>query len=161
MAVEIERKFIARADNLPPSKRSLRMEQGYIDPSQAAVRVRISGDSCFLTIKGAVAGMSRLEYEFPIPLEQGRELLENLCRKPVIEKTRMLVDHAQHCWEVDVFSGDNKGLVVAEVELEDENEVVELPPWVEREVTHDRKYSNAALAERPYCQWPEDEKSVQ
>jgi len=161
MPVEIERKFIARGDELPPTTRRTRLEQGYIDPTLATVRVRISGEICFLTIKGAVSGMSRLEYEFPIPIDQGRELLERLCGRPVIKKTRMLIDHGDHCWEVDVFDGDNEGLVVAEVELDDEDEVVQLPAWVEREVTHDPKYANAALAKRPYSAWSEEEKSSQ
>ncbi|WP_309380471.1 CYTH domain-containing protein [Cerasicoccus frondis] len=159
MPIEIERKFIAREDELPPPTLSTRLEQGYIDRDRATVRVRVSGDVCYLTIKGAVSGKSRLEYEYPIPLDEGRELLELLCRRPVIEKTRHLIDHAGHQWEVDVFDGDNAGLVVAEVELDDEDEVVELPAWVGREVTSDGKYANAALAKRPYSKWSEEEKS--
>ncbi|MGE9295964.1 MAG: CYTH domain-containing protein [Puniceicoccales bacterium] len=160
MGIEIERKFIARAEELPPALLSTQLSQGYVDPEAASVRVRISGDACFLTIKGAVSGMSRLEYEFQIPMEQGRELLERLCRRPVIEKTRSLIDHGNHRWEVDVFAGDNKGLVIAEVELDDEDEQVEIPHWIEREVTHDRKYSNAALARHPFSQWTEEERNA-
>lgn len=159
MAIEIERKFIACADDLPPAQREMRLEQGYVDPREASVRIRLSDDACFLTIKGAVAGMSRLEYEFPIPIEDGRELLAKLCRKPVIQKIRRIIPHGNHRWEVDVFSGDNAGLVLAEVELKDEAESVDLPEWIVREVTHDAKYANAALAKRPYSEWTEAEKA--
>jgi len=133
--------------------------QGYVDPEAASVRIRLSGDTCFLTIKGAVSGMSRAEFEFTIPPNQGREILEQLCHRPVIEKTRHLIEHAAHTWEVDVFAGDNEGLVTAEVELDDEDEVVELPVWIEREVTHDPRYANAALAQRPYSEWTEEERA--
>lgn len=159
MAIEIERKFIARADEMPSPLRSTKLQQGYINRDMATVRIRISGDACFLTIKGASSGMSRLEFEYPIPIEDGRTLLNQLCRQPLIEKTRHLIDHGKHRWEVDVFDGDNAGLVVAEVELDDEDEIVELPEWIEREVTHDPKYANAALAKRPYCQWSPQEKA--
>lgn len=159
MPLEIERKFIARAGELPPPEISTRLCQGYIDRERATVRVRLSGDACFLTIKGAVSGMSRLEYEFPIPLEQGRELLEQLCRRPLIDKTRHLVAHGGRRWEVDVFHGENDGLVVAEIELDDEDETVDLPSWVGREVTSQARYANAALAERPYAEWSAEEKS--
>jgi len=159
MAIEIERKFLVRGDELPPSTISAPLSQGYLDPEAASVRIRLSGDQCFLTIKGAVSGISRLEYEFPIPPEQGREILERLCRRPLIEKTRHWIDHANHRWEVDVFAGENRGLVVAEVELDDEDEVVELPPWIEREVTHDPKYANAALARYPYSRWTPEERA--
>ncbi|WP_309398165.1 CYTH domain-containing protein [Cerasicoccus maritimus] len=159
MPIEIERKFIARAEELPRPELSTRLEQGYINRDKATVRVRISGDVCYLTIKGAVQGKSRLEYEYPIPLDEGRELLELLCRRPVIEKTRHLIDHAGHRWEVDVFDGENEGLVMAEVELDDEDELVELPAWVGREVTDERKYSNASLAKRPFIEWTAEERA--
>ncbi|WP_269542877.1 CYTH domain-containing protein [Cerasicoccus fimbriatus] len=159
MPIEIERKFIADKEKLPAAKKSTRLEQGYIDRDKATVRVRVSGDECFLTIKGAVSGKSRLEYEYAIPLNEGRELIQLLCGKPVIEKTRHLIDHGGHTWEVDVFDGENAGLVVAEVELDAEDERVDLPDWVSREVTSERKYSNASLAEKPFSAWTEEERA--
>ncbi|MEO0795561.1 MAG: CYTH domain-containing protein [Verrucomicrobiota bacterium] len=160
MPLEIERKFIAHPSQLPAAPVSTRLEQGYVDMNRATVRVRVSGDQCFLTIKGPSNGMSRLEFEYPIPLEQGQEMLRQLCRKPIIEKTRHEIKHGKHCWEVDVFDGENRGLVVAEVELDHEEESVELPAWVQREVTDDPKYANAALAERPFSQWTIEEKAA-
>ncbi|MEO0796914.1 MAG: CYTH domain-containing protein [Verrucomicrobiota bacterium] len=160
MPVEIERKFLVKPERLPSSGSHTTMSQGYIDSSGPVVRIRITGENdCFLTIKGPTQGMSRSEFEYPIPIDDGREILAKLCRQPLIEKTRHLIQHGSHVWEVDIFTGDNEGLIVAEVELDSEGESVELPSWVSIEVTQDPKYTNAALAQRPFSQWSAEEKS--
>ncbi|MEJ2469995.1 MAG: CYTH domain-containing protein [Desulfuromonadales bacterium] len=154
MAVEIERKFLVVGKpwvNRPG--RSLR--QGYLttDP-ECTVRVRLAEDKGVLTIKGKSTGCSRLEFEWDIPAAEAAELLESLCRKPFIEKQRYEVCHEGHTWEIDVFEGENAGLVIAEIELEDAKEVFETPAWLGREVTEDKRYYNASLVNAPYSSWP-------
>jgi CYTH domain-containing protein len=117
------------------------------------VRVRIAGDAGFLTVKGRAVGASRAEYEYAIPREHAEEMLDQLCQRPLVEKTRYRIPWGGLTWEVDVFHGDNAGLVVAEVELEDEGQAIDLPPWVGREVTGDGRYANASLVARPYATW--------
>lgn len=150
MATEIERKFIVIGDTWSHGATGIRMAQGYlaIDPERT-VRVRLAGDEAWLTIKGPTRGISRSEFEYPIPAEDARSLLE-LCLPTVIDKTRHRVPHAGHLWEVDVFHGENEGLVIAEVELADESITPDLPPWVGEEVSHDRRYSNSNLSRRPF-----------
>ncbi len=154
MAIEIERKFLVRDDSWREQvyqSRSLR--QGYMVSDQVrSVRVRISGDQAHLNIKSGTLGVSRAEYEYPIPLADARELLANLCGQ-LLEKTRHWVRHGAHVWEVDVFEGDNAGLVVAEVELQDPDEPLELPPWAGDDVSLDRRYYNACLVDHPYKDW--------
>ena len=118
-------------------------------------RVRIDGDSAFLTIKGLQVGLTRAEYEYPIPLDDARQLLDSLCDRPLIEKRRYVIDYHGRKWEVDEFMGDNAGLVVAEVELENENDELATPPWVGDEVTHDPRYLNVNLSTRPFTTWDE------
>lgn len=119
------------------------------------MRVRIAGSKAYLTIKGAVTGIVRHEYEYSVPLNEANEMLDKLCRPPLIEKTRYEIEYGGKTWEVDVFSGDNEGLVVAEIELESETQVVELPPWVGEEVSHDQRYFNFNLVQHPYKNWKE------
>ena len=155
MPQEIERKFLVGDDSWrAAADAGTRYRQGYLstDP-QRIVRVRVGGEKAFVTIKGIARGIARDEYEYPIPVADAEAMLDALALRPLIEKVRHHVRHAGHLWEVDVFAGDNAGLVVAEVELPSEDTPVELPPWVGAEVSHDPRYSNAALVERPYSKW--------
>lgn len=154
MALEIERKFLVDP-GWRPAVAGIRYRQGYLstDPARS-VRVRLAGAAAWLTIKGATVGMSREEYEYPIPAADATAMLDRLCRQPLVEKTRYRIDVAGVLWEVDVFEGANAGLVIAEVELTDERQALELPAWVGREVTALARYYNASLTDRPYCDWP-------
>ena len=148
MATEIERKYLVRDDSWRDHVHDqMHYQQGYLgNTEQCSVRVRLGGDRAFVNIKGATVGASRLEYEYPVPVEDARTMLREMCRRPIIEKTRYLVRHGDQEWEVDVFEGDNAGLVVAEIELDDESQPVDLPPWAGDEVTEDVRYYNASLA---------------
>lgn len=156
MATEIERKFLVTPGWTPPGE-GVPYMQGYLQSGtgKATVRARIAGDKAYLTIKGAQAGISRLEYEYEIPVSDAREMLKELALGSIIEKKRHFIPIGPHLWEVDVFAGENEGLVVAEVELSAEGEEVVLPPWVSREVSDDRRYANASLANHPYSEWKE------
>lgn len=162
MAIEIERKFLVISDSWRADIVSAtRYRQGYLGASEtSSIRVRISDSSAYLNIKGLTIGPSRAEYEYPIPLADAREILDQLCQKPLIEKTRYLVAHAAHHWEIDVFEGENAGLTVAEIELESVDETFSHPQWLGREVTEDARYYNVSLVTYPYSQWkdrsPED-----
>lgn len=155
MATEIERKFLLRDDSWrDEADAGTRFRQGYlIGAEKASVRVRTEGESANINIKSATLGIHRQEYEYPIPLAEAQELLDTLCEQPQIEKTRYHVTVGEHLWEVDVFEGDNAGLVVAEVELADENEAFEMPVWAGEEVSHDTRYYNVCLIKHPYCEW--------
>ena len=152
---EIERKFLVEGDFEKDVVRRERIVQGYIcAEKERTVRVRIQGDEGFLTIKSAPdeKGWSRYEFEQPVALVDAEELLK-LCLPGVIEKVRHWIPAGNHLWEVDVFHGENEGLVVAEIELSSEDEIVELPAWAGEEVTSDTKYYNAMLSQKPFCQW--------
>lgn len=153
MGLEIERKFLVRGLSMLDGHAGVRLAQGYLgfDPDRT-VRVRVAEDGAWLTIKGRGQGIRRAEFEYAIPIEEARQLLE-LCTGSVVDKTRYRIPHAGHLWEVDVFHGDNEGLVVAEVELGSEDEVVELPDWIGGEVSADPRYLNARLAREPYRDW--------
>lgn len=154
MATETERKFLVKGSSWRQVATCKLLKQGYIaDDSRVAVRVRIAGDDGFLTIKGAKSGMSRLEYEYPIPIADADEMLAQLCHQPIIEKTRYTLDHAGLEWIVDEFAGENAGLLVAEVELEREDQPVSLPEWAGEEVTDDPRYLNVNLVKYPYRSW--------
>lgn len=160
MGTEIERKFLVRSDRWRSSADAgRRFRQGYLpnDGASCAVRVRTAGDKAWLTVKGYGDGVSRPEFEYPIPLGDAEQMLDTLCRRPLIEKTRHLVRHAGRTWEVDVFEGQNAGLVVAEIELTRADEPFELPPWAGRDVTLDPRYLNVNLVENPYSAWRSDE----
>lgn len=153
MAVEIERKFLIYKEKIT-LENGCDIKQGYIKTAnETVVRVRIKGLKAFLTIKGENKGASRLEFEYEIPLDEANEMLQKLCSKPIIDKTRYEIKHENHLWEVDVFYGDNDGLVVAEVELSKEDEKVSLPSWIKKEVTGDIKYYNNQLIKNPYKLW--------
>ena len=123
------------------------------------MRVRLAGEHAWLTIKGPTNGVARAEFEYEIPVPDAEELLSSHCAGPLIEKTRYLVEFAGRIWEVDEFEGDNAGLVVAEVELEQADSPVSLPRWVGKEVSHLTRYFNAALVSYPYLKWTTDEKA--
>lgn len=150
MPSEIERKFLVTGDAWNDGRAGVRIAQGYLslDPDRT-VRVRLAGESAWLTIKGRTVGITRDEFEYAIPAADARGLLEK-CLPSVIDKTRHRIEFAGHLWEVDVFHGDNDGLVLAEVELADESVEPELPPWAGAEVSHDPRFFNANLAIRPF-----------
>ncbi len=160
MAKEIERKFLVKHDGWRQhAAPGVFMSQGYLSGSQhSSVRVRVSGDQAFLNIKSATLGISRKEYEYAIPVTDAREMLRSLCEQPLIEKTRYHVAHGDHTWEVDVFGGDNAGLVVAEIELAHEDETFALPDWAGAEVSHDVRYYNVCLVKNPYKLWKHEAK---
>lgn len=152
MAVEIERKFLVTGDAWRNDSGVL-YRQGYLNRDKMrTVRIRIAGDAAFLAIKGKSTGASRAEFEYPVPMHDAQALLA-LCDGPLIEKTRYIVQHAGHRWEVDEFAGDNAGLVVAELELSAEDEAFDAPAWLGAEVTHDVRYFNSNLASQPFCTW--------
>lgn len=156
MAVEIERKFRV-ASGWKPSGAATHIAQGYLSETpDRTVRVRRYGDSFFLTVKGRTDGISRLEFEYTIPMEDGKALL-TLCPS-VIEKDRYEVDVEGSLWEVDVFHGGNEGLTIAEIELPKEDAPFSRPDWLGEEVTGDVRYYNAELARHPYRAWKEEEK---
>jgi CYTH domain-containing protein len=158
MAIETERKFTVTGNFGKDVSSSKRIIQGYLcaDPGRT-VRVRITGDDAFLTIKGPSDEKfwSRYEFEQQIPLADGRELMK-LCASGIIDKVRHYVPVGKHVWEVDVFHGDNEGLVIAEIELESEHDPIEIPGWIGVEVTTDRRYYNSTLSETPYSRWKEN-----
>lgn len=155
MGKEIERKFLikeAEWNNFAkPAGKHLR--QGYLvsDPNKT-IRVRTAENAAWITIKGISIGASRLEYEYEIPLIEGLELLDHFAESE-LEKIRYEIPYKGKIWEVDVFSGDNAGLIVAEIELESEEENFSLPAWVAEEVTHEKKYYNSCLTTHPYKNW--------
>ena len=153
MASEIERKFLVTGDSWRDGSCGVRIAQGYLslDPDRC-VRVRLAGEEAWLTIKGRTEGITRAEFEYPIPVEDARELL-GMCLPSVIDKTRHRIPFGGHDWEVDVFHGANEGLVIAEVELEDESAIFQLPPWAGMEVSSDSRYYNANLAKLPFKAW--------
>ncbi len=154
MKIEIERKFLLRDNAWRPNGKGSLYRQGYLctDP-QRTVRVRISGATAILAVKGAGEGLSRPEFEFGIPLEDAQELLVRCCLQPPIEKLRYRTPHAGLIWEIDEFLGANHGLILAEVELEHPDQAISLPPWAGTEVTADPRYYNAYLARHPYTTW--------
>ena len=154
MGTEIERKFLVRLDQWRPSSGGTHFIQGYLSSTkERVVRVRIEGEQARLTIKGITRNMTRLEFEYDIPLDDARVLLDDLCERPLIDKHRHLETHGAHTWEVDVFHGDNEGLVIAEVELKAESDVLAPPTWIGEEVTGDPRYFNSNLLAHPFSRW--------
>jgi len=152
MAKEIERKFLVK-DNWQPQDEGIRIEQGYLSTvPERTVRVRIKGNKGYLTIKGKNQGISRAEFEYEIPLTDARELMK-MAQKPVLSKTRYLEVYDGFTWEIDVFAGENQGLIVAEIELSEEKQVFFRPKWLGQEVSGDVRYYNANLIKHPFSQW--------
>ncbi|MDN5287198.1 MAG: hypothetical protein JWR38_3472 [Mucilaginibacter sp.] len=155
MGVEIERKFLVDKEQwrqlTKPEGKHYR--QGYIlSEATKTIRVRITDEHGYITIKGATQGISRKEYEYIIPVNEGAELLDNFAVSE-LEKIRYRIDFDGKVWEVDEFLGDNEGLLVAEIELENETETFKLPEWVTTEVTGDQKYYNSNLSVKPFNSW--------
>lgn len=155
MGLEIERKFLLKNDRWREQVSSSSLiRQGYLAPlDTSSVRVRIDGDKANINIKSATLGVSRLEYEYAIPMTDAVEMLNKLCRNPQVHKTRHIVLVGTHVWEIDEFYDENQGLIVAEIELADENEAFEQPDWLGEEVSDDPRYYNVNLVKHPFCDW--------
>ena len=154
MSVEIERKFLVMDPRCIEGVRGERFVQGWISRTRdATVRIRIGEGRAWLTIKGRSEGISRLEFEYPIPVADAEQCMSELCDGAVIDKTRYLLPVGQHIWEVDVFGGENTGLVLAEVELSAEDEAFERPGWIGEEVSLDPRYFNSNLVKNPFSRW--------
>lgn len=152
MPIEIERKFLVVGDEWRAAT-AVFYSQGYLSRGKGrTLRVRVAGEQAFLTIKGATEGISRLEFEYEIPVADAKQLF-SLCEGPLIEKYRRKISYEGMLWEVDEFLGDNAGLVVAEIELASEDQVFAKPTWVGEEVTDDNRYANSNLSIYPYSQW--------
>lgn len=155
MGQEIERKFLVQNDRWRRlGAVGVRYVQGYLaNNRRCSVRVRVAGDNAWLNIKGADLGVSRTEFDYVVPAGEAREILACLCERPLIEKTRYRVLHAEREWEIDVFEGENQGLVIAEIELSAVDEEFEKPDWVGADVSHDPRYYNVRLVKHPYKDW--------
>jgi len=155
MGIEIERKFLVDQEQWQqlPKPVGVRFRQGYILSDESkTIRIRVTPDEAFITIKGKTAGLSRLEYEYKIPAAEGDELLDNFALSE-LAKRRYYIDVAGKTWEVDEFLGANKGLLVAEIELLSEDEKFIIPSWITTEVTGDERYYNSRLATKPFNTW--------
>jgi adenylate cyclase len=160
MPREIERKFLLKSDEWRSQVRQSRpMSQGYLaSGGRLSVRVRVAGDEAWLNIKAGGLVASRHEYEYRIPLDEAGELLA-LAEGPLVEKTRHFVEHGGMTWEIDEFHGENRGLIVAELELDSEDAVFARPPWAGIEVTELRRYYNVCLVTHPYSAWTDAERN--
>lgn len=155
MGIEIERKFLIDRRIWRPTGTGTLIRQGYLSAArERVVRVRLAGLRAFLTIKGLTdEHITRLEFEYPIPVEDAAMLLDRVCERPLLEKTRHEEKIGSHVWEIDVFHGDNDGLIVAEIELDDPHESFGRPDWLGAEVSDDPRYLNVNLAARPFTRW--------
>jgi adenylate cyclase len=160
MAQEIERKFLVSGDSWRKEVvSSSRIIQGYLTAAGTTVRVRVRESEAFLTIKGKAVGITRSEYEYQIPVNDAREMLEKLALDPPIDKTRYIVPAENGLfWEVDEYYGVNAPLFTAEIELPAEDTPFALPKWLGREISDDSRYTNRALSRKPYSLWQEDER---
>ena len=155
MAVEVERKFLVKADYKYLAEDSVQILQGYLSTvPERSVRVRITGEKGYITVKGIgnESGISRLEWEYEIPVSDANELL-GICETGIIRKKRYSIDYKGHTFEVDEFYGENEGLVVAELELSSEDEAFDKPSWLGREITGETKYYNLMLIRHPFKDW--------
>ena len=156
MPLEIERKFLLKNDSWRKlTDAGIRYRQGYLTAigSPSSVRLRLSGDAAWINIKSVTLGMTRSEFEYSIPYADAQEMLDGLCARPKLSKTRFKISVGKHVWEIDVFEAENVGLILAEIELERENETFLKPDWVGNEVTQDPRYYNVNLVLNPYCLW--------
>lgn len=154
MGIEIERKFLLAGDGWRGLGTPTLMRQGYlVADAVRTVRVRIEGARAVITVKGKSTGASRGEWEYDIPVPDAAEMLDGLCEQPLVEKVRHRIAHAGHVWEVDEFLGLNAGLVVAEIELQSEDETFDRPDWIGAEVTGQQRYYNSSLIRQPYSTW--------
>ena len=154
MGNEIERKYLVDVAAWKPRDAGTLYRQGYLNSQkERVVRIRLEGAKAKLTIKGITVGVTRAEYEYDIPVEDAVAMLA-ICEQPVIEKRRHVETHDGKKWEIDVFLGDNEGLVIAEVELATEAEPLAIPSWAVEEVSSDQRYYNSNLVAAPYKTWP-------
>ncbi len=155
MAKEIERKFLLKNNAWrEKSDAGVRIKQGYLaGTDKASIRIRIEDDKANINIKSATLDIVRDEYEYSIPLEDARKILTTMCYQPFIVKTRYHVAEGDLTWEIDVFEGENAGLVVAEIELSDKHQSIPKPDWLGNEVSDDARYYNVNLVKHPYCKW--------
>ena len=153
MATEIEKKFLVVGEDWRELGQPRYYQQAYLSINKGrTVRIRIVEDDAWLTIKGLKVGLSRPEFEYRIPLDDAKQLME-LCVARPVEKYRYQIPIGDVTWEVDEFLADNAGLIVAEVELRSEDQSVSLPDWIGVEVTSDPRYANSRLAQEPFCEW--------
>ncbi len=154
MGIEIEKKFLLTGTEWKQLTTGTAYRQGYLClAKERTVRVRTIADRGVLTVKGISVGAVRREYEYEIPVNDARELLEELCEKPLIEKNRYNIEYGGFTWEIDEFFGENQGLVIAEIELESEDQSFDKPEWVGEEVTGDPRYFNSNLIKQPFSRW--------
>mgnify|MGYP001188547243 FL=1 len=154
MGQEVERKFLVADPSFLTSLSGSQVKQGYIPgKTRSAARIRVRDGIGFLTLKSETRGITRSEFEYEIPLDDAEEMLDGLCEPPLIEKTRYFVEWKGYAWEIDVFHGDNEGLIVAEIELASTDQAFAKPPWLGREVSLDARYFNSNLARTPYVDW--------
>ena len=154
MGEEIERKFLVSGEAWRETAEGTRYRQGFLSTEpERTVRVRVAGPRGSITVKGKNVGARRAEFEYEIPVADAERMLDTLCKRPLIEKVRYVLAVGAHTWEIDVFEGDNAGLVVAEIELRREDEAFEKPEWVGDEVTGDPRYFNSNLVANPYRAW--------
>lgn len=156
MPLEIERKFLINLDQIELPNNGLNIKQAYINTtSNTTVRVRVVNDKAYLTLKGENREAVRSEFEYEIPLAEAKDIMGELCARPLIEKVRYKILFGSHIWEIDIFSGDNNGLCIAEVEMQSEDEYLEMPGWIVQEVTGQQRFYNSQLIKTPYKQWLE------
>jgi adenylate cyclase len=154
MGEEIERKFLVTSDAWRETAEGTTYRQGFLSTEpERTVRVRLAGSRGTITVKGKNVGARRAEFEYEIPAADAERLLDTLCKRPLIEKVRHTLAVGSHTWEIDVFEGENVGLVVAEIELGSEGEAFDKPEWVGEEVTDDPRYFNSNLVAKPYRTW--------
>lgn len=154
MAKEIERKFLVVGEAWRKLAKGTVYRQGYLSTvKERTVRVRTIDDAGYLTVKGISVGATRSEFEYDVPVADANEMLDSLCEKPIIEKTRYKIPVGKHTWEIDEFAGVNQGLIVAEIELAEENEAFSRPEWIGDEVTGDPRYFNSNLIAKPFSTW--------
>jgi adenylate cyclase len=154
MGIEIERKFLVLGQDWRGMGSKALLRQGYLSSKpERTVRVRVEGENAQITIKGKSLGATRPEWEYPIPLADANALLDTLCEQPMIEKFRYRIPYEGMTWEVDEFLGENAGLIVAEIELADENQAFNKPSWIGEEVTSDPRYFNSSLLRHPFSHW--------
>lgn len=153
MGVEIERKFLVKGDQWRNLAQGELYRQGYIPTLEGTVRIRVIRDRGYITIKGMTQGISRAEFEYEIPIDDATQMLDQLCKPPLIEKYRHKIELNDVVWEVDEFLGANRGLTIAEVELKSADQAIDLPNWIGEDVSHDPRYYNSNLATHPYTTW--------
>jgi len=154
MPKEIERKFLVETEGWRGLGEAVLFRQGYLstDPERT-VRVRLAGDQGWITVKGISRGLERSEFEYEIPPSDAAEMLDTLCLRPLVEKTRTRISIGDLVWEVDEFAGENAGLIIAEVELQSSDQQITVPPWAGREVTGDMRFYNSNLSQNPFSRW--------